>query len=202
MRFIEDLPVDTVDDLRVWDCLFMITDTVLVFDNVNHKIKIITNAYVPDSRQARSSYDKAVSKIDEIKSRLRKKTSFYKPGNSDSKTKKIDISLKSNFKPKDYKEAVKRTKKYIRDGDIIQSVISQRWSAELRVDPLDLYRALRVLNPSPYLFYLKMDKEYLVGSSPEVMVRVEGNYVENRPIAGTRPRGENPEADQSMERCG
>lgn len=200
VRFIEDLPVDTVDDLAVWDCLFMITDTVLVFDNVNHKIKIITNAYVPDAKQARSSYDNAVNKIDEIKSRLRKKTSFYNPGISGGNSKKIKINLKSNFKPKDYKEAVKRTKKYIRDGDIIQSVISQRWSADLKVDPLDLYRALRVLNPSPYLFYLKMDKEYLVGSSPEVMVRVEGNYIENRPIAGTRPRGNNEEDDIKLEK--
>jgi anthranilate synthase component I len=200
VRFIEDLPLDTVDDLGVYDSLFMITDTILVFDNVNHKIKIISNAYAPDTRQAKTSYIKAVKKIEEVKSRLRKKTSFYKQEKSKVNAKKLRIKLKSNFNPQDYKDAVRKTKRYIREGDIIQSVISQRWSADLKVDPLDLYRALRVLNPSPYLFYLKMENEYLVGSSPEVMVRVEGSYIENRPIAGTRPRGINEEDDIRLEK--
>jgi anthranilate synthase component 1 len=200
VRFVEDLPVDTTDDLGTWDCLYMITDSILVFDNVSHKVKIISNAYVENARKARNAYDLALQKIDEIKSRLRGKASFYENQKSYKKGKNSNTKLKSNFKPKDYKEAVKRTKKYIREGDIIQAVISQRWKTELKADPLDLYRALRILNPSPYLFYLKMGREFLVGSSPEVMVRVEGSDVENRPIAGTRPRGKNEIEDLKFEK--
>jgi anthranilate synthase component 1 len=108
--------------------------------------------------------------------------------------------LKSNFKRQEFLEAVRKTKEYIRAGDIIQSVISQRWETDLNIVPFDLYRALRVLNPSPYMFYLRMDEDYLVGSSPEVMVRVEGDKIENRPIAGTRPRGLNPSNDKVLEK--
>ncbi|NIS09518.1 MAG: anthranilate synthase component I, partial [Candidatus Dadabacteria bacterium] len=173
----------------------MITDTILVFDNVSHKIKIISNAFVENKKDGRAAYDNAIKKIDELKSRLWKKASFYQNHLSEKKQKNKKTVIKSNFKEKDYKDAVNRTKKYIREGDIIQAVISQRWKTKLSTDPLDLYRALRILNPSPYLFYLKMGSEYLVGSSPEVMVRVEGSNVENRPIAGTRPRGKNESED-------
>ena len=107
--------------------------------------------------------------------------------------------LESNLLPERYKDAVKKTKEYIRAGDIIQAVISQRWKTNLDLDPFDLYRSLRVLNPSPYMFYLEMDDEILVGSSPEVMVRVEGDRIEIRPIAGTRPRGKTEEEDLLLE---
>lgn len=199
VRFVEELPVDTVDDLNSWDCLYMITDSVLVFDNVSHKIKIISNAYVQNKKDARKAYDKAIKKIDELKSRLWEKSSLYK-STSESTNRKKKTLIKSNFKPADFKKAVEETKKYIREGDIIQAVISQRWHTKLNADPLDLYRALRILNPSPYLFYLKMDTDHLVGSSPEVMVRVEGRNVENRPIAGTRPRGQDEKEDLKLEK--
>ncbi len=123
--------------------------------------------------------------------------------NSDDKTsgkKKEATKLKSNFKPEDYKKAVKKTKDYIKAGDIIQAVIAQRWKTKLDVDPFDLYRSLRVLNPSPYMFYLTTNTEKLVGSSPEVMVRVEEGEVESRPIAGTRPRGKNEKEDLKLEK--
>lgn len=198
VRFIEDLPEDTVDDLGIWDCLYMVTDSILVFDNINHKIKIISSAYVPNKKDAKSSYTKALKKIEDLKCRLKKRVSVYE-NQYTKKNKKLSIKLESNFKPKNFKEAVKKTQKYIREGDIIQAVISQRWRTDLKVEPLDLYRALRVLNPSPYLFYIKMGGEYLVGSSPEVMVRVEGRNLENRPIAGTRPRGKNMKEDLMLE---
>jgi len=200
VRFIEDLPVDTTDDLDTWDCLYMIADSILVFDNVSHKVKIISNAYVENKRYAKRAYEQALQKIDKLKSRLRKKASFYENRDQNKKGKKLNVKLVSNFKPADYKDAINKTKKYIREGDIIQAVISQRWKTKLKVDPLDLYRALRILNPSPYLFYLKMGSEFLVGSSPEVMVRVEGSNVENRPIAGTRPRGKNEREDLKFEK--
>lgn len=194
VRFVEDLPDVKADELGLWDSLFMITDSVLVFDNVNHKIKIICNAYVSHPEKAEEAYNGAVERIEEIISRLRKPLGFY-----ESAGKNGGPELVSNFKPEDYKEAVRKTKEYITAGDIIQAVISQRWKTKLDVDPFDLYRALRVLNPSPYMFYLKTGTETLVGSSPEVMVRVEDGEVESRPIAGTKPRGKTEAEDRELE---
>ena len=196
VRFVEELPELGEDTLSLWDSFFIITDSVLVFDNVNNKIKIIYNAYVEDAESSRECYNEAVNKIDEITRKLKKPLKFEDG--------KADVSsgpptLESNFEPEDYKEAVKRTKEYIKAGDIIQAVISQRWKTKLDVDPFDLYRALRVLNPSPYMFYFKTDTEILVGSSPEVMVRVEDNHVLSRPIAGTRPRGATETEDLALE---
>jgi anthranilate synthase component 1 len=201
VRHIEDLPEIGVDDLGLWDSLFMITDLVLVFDNVNHKIKIIYNAYVPHAKNARQAYDTAVSKIEDIVKKLRKPVKHYKNNTNKKIGKgKGTPKLKSNFKPEDYKEAVKKTKEYIKSGDIIQAVIAQRWKTKLDVDPFDLYRSLRVLNPSPYMFYLNTQSETLVGSSPEVMVRVEDGEVVSRPIAGTRPRGKTEKEDLKLEK--
>jgi len=198
VRFVENLPEDTEDDLNLWDCIYVITDTVVVFDNINNKIKIIANAFVPDGESPDEAYNGAVSKISDIKNRLQSPlpdNDHYGSGKDDGKT---DVEMSSNFEKEAYKDAVLRTKEYIKAGDIIQAVISQRWQTELTVDPFDLYRCLRVLNPSPYMFYLKLDDQILVGSSPEVMVRVEGDRVESRPIAGTRPRGRNETEDREL----
>jgi len=200
VRHVENLPKLGVDDLGLWDALFMITDTVLVFDNVNHKIKIIYNAYVPEAKNAQHAYDTAVNKIEAIVKKLRKPVKHYQTiEDTKSGKKTASPKLKSNFKPEDYKKAVRKTKEYIKAGDIIQAVIAQRWKTKLDVDPFDLYRSLRVLNPSPYMFYLTTKTEKLVGSSPEVMVRVEDGEVESRPIAGTRPRGKNEDEDLRLE---
>lgn len=200
VRFVEDLPELGVDELKLWDSLFMITDTVLVFDNINHKIKIIYNAHVKDTESSRECYEIAVNKIEEISEKLKKPLSFEDGSqNSSNESENSEPELESNFKPEDYKEAVRKTKEYIKAGDIIQAVISQRWKTKLDVDPFDLYRALRVLNPSPYMFYFKTDSEILVGSSPEVMVRVEDGQVLSRPIAGTRPRGRTEKEDLELE---
>jgi len=201
VRHIEDLPEIGVDDLGLWDSLFMITDLVLVFDNVNHKIKIIYNAYVPEVKEAQEAYNTAVNKIEDIIKKLRKPVKHYKNNtNKNIRKSKGALKLKSNFKPQDYKKAVKNTKEYIKAGDIIQAVIAQRWKTKLDVDPFDLYRSLRVLNPSPYMFYLNLRTETLVGSSPEVMVRVEEGEVVSRPIAGTRPRGKTEKEDLKLEK--
>jgi anthranilate synthase component I len=201
VRFIEKLPERAKDDLRLWDSYFIIADSVLVFDNINHIIKVISNAYVSSIGEAKKVYDDAVLRIENLVDKLHspvpllKKTSINRSANESSL-----FEFKSNLNPKEFMESVERTKEYIQAGDIIQAVISQRWSTKLDVLPFDLYRVLRVLNPSPYMFYLKMGDEYLVGSSPEVMVRVEGERVENRPIAGTRPRGKNEDEDAVLEK--
>jgi anthranilate synthase component 1 len=202
VRFIEKLPEIGKDELDLWDSVFMITDSVLVFDNVNHKIKIISNAYVPHTDEAKRAYDDAVGKIETLMEKLRSPVSHYDKSNKTRRRGAAERSpsrFKSNFERKEFMEAVERTKSYIQAGDIIQAVISQRWKTKLDVSPFDLYRALRVLNPSPYMFYLKMESDFLVGSSPEVMVRVEGDRVENRPIAGTRPRGRDEKEDTQLE---
>ena len=203
VRFVERLPEIGKDELNLWDSVFLVTDSVLGFDNINHKIKIISNAYVPGTSDAKSAYNQAVEKIEGIIQKLRSPVSPYRENKAKGKRtteKVIPSNFKSNFEPKKFMEAVKKTKEYIQAGDIIQAVISQRWKTKLDVSPFDLYRALRVLNPSPYMFYLKMGDDFLVGSSPEVMVRVEGKRVENRPIAGTRPRGRNEKEDEEMEK--
>lgn len=200
VRFIEELPEIAADELELWDSIYMITDCVLVFDNINHKIKIIANAYVPSEEYAESEYKNAVNKINEIKDKLQSSIDRKYLASAVGKSNLGEVKLESNFEPEQYKESVKRTKEYIKAGDIIQAVISQRWKTDLKVDTFDLYRALRVLNPSPYMFYLKMEDQAFVGSSPEVMVRVEGNKIENRPIAGTRPRGRNRKEDKEFEK--
>ncbi|MER3447176.1 MAG: anthranilate synthase component I [Candidatus Dadabacteria bacterium] len=197
VRFIERLPEIGRDELGLWDSTFMITDSVLVFDNVTHKIKVISNAYVSDPANAKTAYTQAVKKIESIIEKLRSPVSFYEV---DDREKRGRVEFKSNFKPEEFIEAVKKTKEYIQAGDIIQAVISQRWRTKLDVSPFDLYRALRVLNPSPYMFYIRAGEDFLVGSSPEVMVRVEGDRVETRPIAGTRPRGRDEKEDAQFEK--
>jgi len=199
VRFVERLPESTEDDLGIWDSVFLISDTVLVFDNVNHKIKVISNALVDESATPREAYDRSVEKIESIVGRLRQTQSPYKNSRSGKAGTAGERELVSNFEKDAFMNAVEKTKEYIRAGDVIQAVISQRWSTALDTPPFDLYRALRVLNPSPYMFYLKMGGEYLVGSSPEVMVRVEGKRVESRPIAGTRPRGKDGGEDRALE---
>ncbi len=200
VRFIEELPKIGEDELELWDSVYMITDSVLVFDNINHKIKIIANAYVPNKGDAEAEYKNAVDKIAELKQKLQSSINESFLTSSASNTNNKSIKLESNFEPEQFKEAVLKTKEYIKSGDIIQAVISQRWKTDLNVDAFDLYRALRVLNPSPYMFYLNMGDQKIVGSSPEVMVRVEGSKIENRPIAGTRPRGKDKQEDLRFEK--
>ncbi|HXG30846.1 MAG TPA: anthranilate synthase component I [Thermodesulfobacteriota bacterium] len=201
VRFIEDLPRIAEDDLDLWDSVFMVTDSVLVFDNINHRIKVISNAYVPNPNDAKRAYSEAVGKIERLIEKMRLPVSPYDRTKRGKSAGRVSHSeFKSNFDPEGFMEAVRKTKEYIQAGDIIQAVISQRWKTKLDVSPFDLYRALRVLNPSPYMFYLKMGDDFLVGSSPEVMVRVEGDRVETRPIAGTRPRGRDEREDAELER--
>jgi anthranilate synthase component I len=197
VRFVEKLPEIGIDELGLWDSVFMITDSVLVFDNVNHRIKIISNAYVSDPGDAKRAYTQAVEKIEAIIEKLRSPVSFYK---TYDRRKRSKVEFKSNFTPEKFMDAVKKTKEYIQAGDVIQAVISQRWRTKQEVSPFDLYRALRVLNPSPYMFYLKAGEDFLVGSSPEVMVRVEGDRIETRPIAGTRSRGRDEKEDALFEK--
>ncbi len=192
-RISERLPPDPHGD---YDCYFMITDTLLVFDNVKQSIRVIANVLLEDGQTPEVSYRQAQGKIEHIIEKLR--TPLSPP--SREKKPPSPVSLRSNLTPEEFGEGVRKAKDYITAGDVIQVVLSQRFSTELQCEPFDVYRALRSINPSPYLFYLKMGDEVLLGASPEVMVRLVGSRIELRPLAGTRRRGKTPAEDQALEK--
>ena len=179
----------------LYDCYFMITDTLLVFDNLKHKVKVISNVYLDGQKSLEEAYQEAQGKIESIIARLQEPV-FSSHGNESFSP----SPLCSNFKREDFLKAVERAKEYIKAGDAIQVVLSQRFLSDLHCEPFDIYRALRSINPSPYLFYLKLDDMVLLGASPEVMVRLEEGRIELRPLAGTRKRGGTEEKDLAMER--
>jgi anthranilate synthase component 1 len=199
VRSFEKIPEQLKQDIDLYDCSFMITDTLLVFDNLKKKIKIIINVFLDNQQSPRPSVEEAYQEAqEEIKSIIARLQRHSPP--SPEKKPFTPSPLHSNFSKQDYMNVVERAKEYIRAGDIIQVVPSQRFSTEIHAEPFDVYRALRSINPSPYLFYLKMNGMTLMGSSPEVMVRLEDKQIELRPIAGTRPRGRTPEEDRKMEK--
>ena len=183
VRFFERLPDQTVDDLNLPDSFLMITDTIVIFDHMLQKIKVVSNAHIDGPPE--KAYQQAIAKIDQLISRLREPL----PSRPVRPRLPGPLPLTSNFSKGAYEGVVEHAKEYIRAGDVIQVVPSQRFQAPIDVDPVDIYRALRTVNPSPYMFYLKFRDLKLVGSSPEVMVRLEGRQIELRPIAGTRRRG-------------
>ncbi|MCE1225584.1 MAG: anthranilate synthase component I [Geobacteraceae bacterium] len=194
VRHFEQLPTERPDTIGAWDSFFMITDTLLIFDTVKQKIQVVATAHLDGTSSLEDAYQGAVSRIDALVTRLRTPlaagTTTVPAGSS--------VGFSSNTTQADYEAAVERAKEYVRSGDIIQVVLSQRMSGDLTVDPFDIYRVLRTLNPSPYMFFLRCGDTVVTGASPEVMVRKEGNRVELRPIAGTRPRGTTPEQDALM----
>ena len=198
VRFFEKLPSKNSDGLNMPDSIFMFTDTILIFDHANHKIKIVSNVYVPDSLRNNKNkiaylYSMAVKRINLLKNEIEKP--LVKNHAILAVKKPI---MKSNFSKKEFCRVVRKAKDYIHRGDIIQVVLSQRFKIKELRPSFDIYRNLRSINPSPYMFYLKMGKIILMGSSPELLVRCEDGALETRPIAGTRPRGANEEEDKVL----
>ena len=192
VRHFEKLPDYRHRGLNLPDLFLMLTDTLLVFDNLTQKIKVISNAYVEgDPKEA---YDKAQVKIDSIVKKLKSKVALPKKSNSSS------AAFTSNFSKDEFMKAVDKAKEYVNAGDIIQVVLSQNFQRDVNIHPINAYRALRVINPSPYMYYLNTGKTTLVGSSPEILVRLEGDTLELRPIAGTRKRGSTTEEDTALEK--
>lgn len=196
VRTFEDLPVRRKESLGLPDFAFLLTDTLLIFDNVAQKIKVVANAHVASSRDrdVRKAYRDATARIETMIVRLKRPLRRARP-----KRRHTPISFTPNMSRADFEKMVMRTKEYIQAGDIFQGVLSQRWETRIRTKPLELYRALRVINPSPYMYYLRVAGVELVGSSPEILVRCEEGKISVRPIAGTRRRGQTPEQDQQME---
>ena len=185
---------DKEDPLGSPDILLMVSDEVVVFDNLGGKMHIIVHAD-PSNNNA---FPIAHQRLDELADKLANRhVNKTKP--NDSRTVNENDFI-SGFTQENYQAAVNKIKKYILDGDCMQVVLSQRLSIPFKSEPIDLYRALRCLNPSPYMYFLDLDDFQIVGSSPEILVRLEDDMITVRPIAGTRPRGKTEEEDTTFEK--
>ena len=184
------------DPLGLPEAIFMLTDTLLVFDHLRHRIQVVSHAHLDGSVE--EAYQKAVKRIERLIQRLERPLRPPKKSKVESPIKAEGTPYASNFTQEAYLEVVRQAKEYIVAGDIIQVVPSQRLARSTSAAPLDIYRALRAINPSPYMYYLELDDFHIVGASPELLVRVEDSVVLNFPLAGTRPRGATPEEDEAL----
>jgi anthranilate synthase component 1 len=213
VRFFEKIPKTATDDLGVDDCLFLFTDTLVVFDHVRHKMLLLCNARVPKGADPGHVYDDAAMRIDALYKRLEGSNppgpfpagtavEPNPPALFSSREGGVEVhegGFVSNRTEADYKAAVLKAKEYIAAGDTFQAQIAQRLSKRLTADAFDVYRALRSINPSPYMFYLDFGDTKLVGASPEVLVSEIDGKVTQRPIAGTRHgRGKTPAEDEAI----
>ncbi len=199
VRYYERLPNAPHDDRGLPDLLFDIYDTLVVFDHVRKVVLVIAHAHVPDHADARAraaAYAQAASRIEAI-TELLAQPSGLKPAPVSLPVPPVQRFV-SNITRAEFEAVVARCQEYIRAGDIFQVVASQRLLVETAADPLNIYRALRVINPSPFMFYLESPEATLVGASPEIMCRVEDGVVTNRPLAGTRPRGTDADEDRRL----
>lgn len=195
VRYLEKLPRRNKHGLDLPDLVLMITGSLLIFDNITQKIKVVTNVHLTHADH-KKAYRAAVKKIDGIIKKLQGPRRIA--GRSRPTRRFNRLSLSSNTSPSNFKKMVTQAKEYIRAGDIIQVVLSQRFETNIHASPFTIYRALRLVNPSPYMYYLQLGDLDLVGSSPEVLVRCEEGKIEVRPIAGTRPRGKTEDEDEKL----
>ncbi|MGI4789819.1 MAG: anthranilate synthase component I [Janthinobacterium lividum] len=194
VRFFEKLPTLATDDLNLDDCVFLFTDTILVFDNVKHKVLALCNARIAPGEEPGAAYDIAVGKVNDLLERLQPPATLPSAPAGQSEERFIP-----NRTEADYKAAVLKAKDYIAAGDTFQAQIGQRLSKTLYADPFDVYRALRSINPSPYMFYFNFGDTKLVGASPEILVGENKGKITIRPIAGSRHgRGATPAEDDAI----
>ncbi|GIW08469.1 MAG: anthranilate synthase component I [Dehalococcoidia bacterium] len=197
VRHFERLPTPAEDPLGVPEAVFMFTDTLLVFDHLRHRIKVLSHARI-DGNVDRA-YFEAVHRIEELVDRLNGETPRTLPRRQLDGRPPRREDVVSNLTPDRYLAMVEKGKDYIAAGDIIQVVLAQRLSKRTAAHPFSVYRALRTINPSPYMYFLHLAECDIVGASPEMLVRVEDGLVETHPIAGTRPRGKTEEEDAALE---
>lgn len=204
VRHMERLPATVQDDLGLADAVFMFTDTLLVFDNLRHRLMVIANARIEgrDDASLDQAYDRAALRIGMTLAKLGRPARPPAPLALSAPGPLIALGeegFTSTMDESTFVDAVRRAKEYIAAGDAYQIVLSRRLDCPLPADPFTIYRALRTINPSPYLFFLRLGRATIVGSSPEVLVRLEGDRVEERPIAGTFPRGATEAQDKAIE---
>ena len=193
----EELPSPDKDPLGLPESLFMFVDTMLIFDHVTHKIKVLSLVRLDGDIDR--AYKKAVDRIDDLVARLHRPLSSSH-GDAVGAEAADSGRLSSNFSEEGFKAGVDRIKEYITAGEAIQVVLSQRLSQPVNVAPFEIYRALRTINPSPYMFFLDFKDFHIIGASPEILVRVEDGMVMTRPLAGTRRRGKTPAEDAMLEK--
>ena len=200
-EFIHDVepvvPRPSRDELGTPVMYFFIADELLIFDRVTQTITALVNAHVQEGADPAAAYDNAVRQVERLVARLRQAIQSEPVTLPDEPP---ELPFASNTSPETFRENVRRAKEFITAGDIIQVVGSQRFSAPVKAAPIDIYRAARTINPSPYMFLLELDGFSLVGASPEIHVRCEDGQVEIRPIAGTRQRGKSTEEDAALEK--
>jgi anthranilate synthase component 1 len=197
VRFFEKIADKNPDHLKIPETLMILTDALLIFDRLNHTIKILSNVILPkksSSLRKKQLYKKAVRKIQAMHSDFNTRSVLQ---NDASKPSRLRVT--SNLDRREFVRMVKQAQAYIKQGEIIQVVLSQRFKVKTQKNDLAIYRALRSLNPSPYMYYLKLKDFSILGSSPEMLVRCENGLVQTRPIAGTRQRGKNKNQDQALE---
>ena len=192
IQFIETkLDIEKIDALNVPDIFLFVCNEIIIFDNLDNCIQIIVNA----KTDKENSYEESISRIEEVEKLINEKKTINLKNKSLNKN-----DFASSFKKENFMAAVDKTKQYISDGDVMQVVLSQRLSKKFEGNPIDMYEALRDMNPSPYMYYLDMDDFQIIGSSPEILVKLEDEKVTVRPIAGTRPRGKNEAEDIKNEK--
>ena len=192
VRWFERLPDGAKDELHLPDAVFLFGDVVSVFDNLTHTLKVVTHARGGDEPD--KAYDEAVARLNAEVERLRKPLAWIEPPSWGEAS-----EPRSTVSREQFMRAVETAKEHIRAGDIFQVVLAHRMSADVSQPPFEGYRALRVTNPSPYMYFLRLGEFAIVGSSPEVLVRRTESAIEVRPIAGTRPRGRGPDEDRALE---
>ncbi len=196
VRQLERLPARVNPDVDLDDAVFMYFTDLLAFDHAQRRLFLISNVLTEEgSGGLRAKYDRAQKELDRMERALARPLRLAR-----TKSSQGPLRVESNMKRVQYEAMVERGKEYIRAGDVFQVVLSQRLKVPMRVAPFELYRALRAVNPSPYMYFLRMGNATVLGSSPEMLVKVSGREVEYRPIAGTQPRGRTPEEDQDLER--
>ncbi len=193
VRYFEELPTPDADPLALPESIFMLSTTYLVFDHLRHKIKVVSHARL--TGDVKSAYEEAIARIEEVARRLKSFPNIPEP-NLDMRT---DADIEFNMTRERYEDMVNKTREYIVAGDVIQTVVAQRMSRPTSAHPFQIYRSLRAVNPSPYMYYLDMGDFQIVGASPELLVQVVDGKVAVHPIAGTRRRGRNEAEDLELE---
>ncbi|MCJ8345922.1 anthranilate synthase component I [bacterium] len=192
VTLIEKIPIHKRDEKDPWDALYMQFDELIAFDHLKNQMIVFSNVHIDDSTNLEEAFAQAHQKIDQWGEDLHTEIDFQL-------TKKVSRSeLNSNFEKDEFIQSVKKAKEYIESGDVFQLVLSQRFHRKSQVPPSSLYRALRTINPSPYMFFMDFPEYQLIGASPELLVKVNEGEMEVRPIAGTRKRGKNMEEDDFL----
>jgi para-aminobenzoate synthetase component 1 len=193
-HFIERLPSTAIDDFKLPECYFAFYDAIFAFDHLEGRAYLVATGF-PEMDEGQR-LKRAKMKLEDMKTWLHPRHSVIVPSRSHAQNE--EIHLMSNFAPEEYIKSVSRVREYIAAGDVFQVNLSQRFQADLEIPPYELYKILRRVNPAPFASYLHFDGVAIVSASPERFLRVQGDLVETRPIKGTRPRGSDPDEDQSL----